>query len=246
MDYGSVVSNAADAFANADGQKFTVSDFETAPGSQGSLTRVLTRKSDVLTGIRQDRAPKFSIAAFESKTTDGTADNTETFSLSHDLVDSDAVVDSVEVYKDDGATVTQVQPDSVDYDADTFDFTDSGTDNDLYVFYTAGDQARVVLRKTGPKNAYGDIIELDAGLLHRRNQTKDPVDLNFGSPLGGVAPEDWRIDLYVDAPYTARFDYDGGSEPVSPGNAFVSLGVRRTAADVPGVKQAVKAELMEE
>ena len=208
------------------------------------LARVLSRQLDQTVGVEEGRNFAVIPLAFETFTTNGTADDTETFGLSYDLIDSTITSDPIAVAVDDGAAVTFQDPDAVDYAADSFDFTDSGTDNTLAVWYAAGDQARYVVQKRGPNGTVEELAEFDAGLHHRRNRFENPLRFNFERELQGIVPRRFRIESLIDAPYTSQVYYDG-SERVRAPNAEFSVPVRRAQSKIPGVARAVRHDIAE-
>lgn len=246
MNRQQVIQAVGAAFGRTSQGALSERDFDAADGVPGQRTTVLDRKSEVLVGLVQGRQVILSVPAVETFTSDGTGGNSETFNLSNDLIDSSHVADSVDVLIDDGTSVDRVNPDAVDFGADTVDVTDPGTDNTVAVFYTAGNQAVAELVKQTPSDRRGAtevLDEFDPSLLHRRDPDKTQVTLDFSRPLEGVIPEDFDLQLRVDAPYTASFEYDG-SETVVPSNAVLSLPRKRTRVDIEGLKDAVKQEMI--
>ena len=187
------------------------------------------------------------LVAYESFTTDGSAGDAETFDLAHDPLDSDSVPQDVVVYK---VGTGYVQPDSVDYDADTFTYTDGGTNNDLHVFYVAGAQATAQVRKVSPGGSTSEVLdEADVGILNRRNQNKRPLRFDFDHPLQGVVPANWTLEVVVDAPYIVSWGVDtnnDGALDAQATNQLINAPIRRTRQHAPdfveGVVAAVAAQ----
>lgn len=236
----------AQVFQAAPSGALSERDFNATDGVPGQRSTVLERKSEVLLGLIQGRQVILSVPAVETFTSNGTGGDTETFDLSNDLIDSAHVADSVDVLIDDGSTVDRVEPDDIDFANDTVDVTDPGTGNTVAIFYASGEQARAELVKQTPSERRGAtevIDEFDPSLLHRRDPDKTEVTLNFSRPLEGVVPEDFALQLRIDAPYTASFRYEG-SESVTPSNAVLSLPRKRTSVELDGLNDAVKMEMV--
>jgi len=220
--------------------RLPLSAFDTFAGSQGSITRVASHKVELPIAVRQAVRTGVAPMAYESFTTDGNSDQ-DTFTLSHDIVQSEATSQNIVVYE--GTSEESV--DSVDYANDSFDYTDQGTGNDLHVFYAAGDQARLVFRVVGPNGVEKDLLELDAGLMHRRDAMEDPITFEFARALEGVVPSNFRLEQYIDAPYTAKYDHDTGSGTVDASNAILSVPVRRAESKIDGLGRAVRHDIAE-
>ncbi|UWG46579.1 VP4/VP17-like Major capsid protein [Halanaeroarchaeum sp. HSR-CO] len=170
------------------------------------------------------------LPAYESFTSDGTGGNTETFNLNYDAVDSDTIANDVLVY----VTGTgYVEPDAVDYAADTVDVTDPGTDNAVHVWYFSADQATMRVRKVAPSNTWEDVDEDDMGLRNLRDQLADPLEFDFDHPFQGVVPTDWDLEVRIDAPYPISWSEEGGD--ATPTNARISLPIYRARDEIPGL-----------
>jgi hypothetical protein len=179
-------------------QRLSAGDLDPQDNVPGERSLIASYKPDRPIALRE-REYDLHLVAYESFTTDGSADNTETFNLSHDLYDAASVPDDF-LLNESGNVVS---PDSVDYANDSFDYTDDGTDNTLHAYYVVADQARVEIQKASPKGSVESIVERDAGLINRREQTRDPLAFGFDHPLEGLIPADWRLEIYVDAPTLA-------------------------------------------
>jgi hypothetical protein len=190
--------------------------------------------------LREDREVDLAIPCHETKTTDGNGGDTETFSLANDLLDTPAT-EALVLY-DDGSVV---QPDSVDYANDSFDYTDSDTGSTLDVYYIPRDPASVEFRKVAPgggQTIRQPLSDIPTAIAHTRDQSKDPLDFDLGrSALHGVVPRKWAIQMVVNAPYNVEFEED--SRGTSASNALLSLPRLQTEARVGGLKDAVKADI---
>jgi len=81
--------------------------FDTEANTPGEFSQIASYTADAVLGIRtgRDNPLRVAIPAFQSFTTDGTAGNTETFNLGHDLVDAVAVADDFVFVTDSPATL---------------------------------------------------------------------------------------------------------------------------------------------
>jgi len=209
-------------------------DFEASPHSGGSgETVVLSKKARQPFALRRGVPYRVVPVARESFATDGSG-TSQTFNLSHNLIDSD-VSDDLLVYAD-GA---QASPDSVDYANDSFDYTDGGAAEDLTVYYVAATQAQLKLMKVAPGGSNKEtLVEHDAALINRRDPNRDPLTFEFNqSKLQATVPKDWRLEWTIDGPFSAGFDPD--TDPV-PVNFLVSVPINRASvAEVDGLGSAV-------
>lgn len=222
--------------------RLSTSDFETSDSVAGERSRIATKLFRTAVAVQEGTTFDVDLVAYESFTTNATAGDTETFNLSNNLIDAASVADTFVLYENG----TEVQPDSVDYSNDSFTYTDDATGNNLHVFYTAGDQAHVEVRKTAPNGTYEILEEGDVGLINRRDQNKSPLEFDFDHPLQGVIPTDWRLDVYVDGPYTIDWgidtDGDGEDEAVAS-NQLLSVPIERSDRDIPDWAADVVAQV---
>jgi len=218
-------------------QRLTVSDFTLSANSQGQLTKIAEYKAERPFSIRQGIPFDLHLVAYESKTTDGTGGNTETFSLSYNLVDAASVATDL-LLVDDG---TVVEPDSIDYANDEFDYTDADTGSDLDVFYLAEDQALVQFRQVAPKNITRTISEKDAGLANIREQTKDPLTFDFDDLSEALIPTDWRLEVYLNAPYTHKFENDATGATAD--NMLLDIPIAKANEEIDNLGWAIKEQL---
>ena len=209
-------------------------DFEPSRHAGGSGESViLSKKARQPFALRQGVTYRVVPVARESFTTDGSG-TAQTFNLTHDLIDSD-VSDDLVVYAD-GAIVS---PDSVDYAADLFKYTDGGAVEDLTVYYVAATQAQLKLKKVAPGGSNSEtLVEHDTALTNRRDPNRDGLTFQFNqSPLQGTIPKDWRLEWTIDGPYGAGYDPDADPVPV---NFLVSVPINRAqVAEVEGLGSAV-------
>lgn len=219
-------------------------DFTLSAGTANARSEVASYKAKVPLAVREGAAARVTFTAGEEFTTDATAGNAETFTLAHNVVDTKNATPFV-LY-DDGAVV---QPDSVDYGANSFTYTDGATGSTLHAFYVARDPGAVEVEKVAPKTGASvseTLHEDTTSGLADRNQNKEPVRMDFAHPLEGVVPTNWRVVVYVDSPFAVRWDdspltTSNGDEAT---NAVLSIPIHQFDRDVPGLEQAVKEQAL--
>lgn len=223
---------------------FTKRDFTLSAGAPNSREKVATVQVNRPHAVMSGRPVDLALMAYEEVTTDANAGDAETFTLSNDLVDSGATDQSLVLYDGD----TLVQPDSIDYAADSFDYTDAGTNTTLGVFYAAGDQAMVEIEKEAPNGTTQTLWSGDLGLLHMRDHGKEPVTLALnGSYWEPFVPTDWNLNIYVNAPYTVRWSKDlgGTGDEEEAINALLGVPVRKSADKIPGLARRTRLDAAE-
>jgi hypothetical protein len=232
-----VMQEVINRLAAIDTRKATLKrgDFEASAHAGGSGESViLSHKARQPFSLRNGARYRVVPVARETFTTDGNGGNTETFNLSHDIIDSDVSEDLV-VFNGNA----EAQPDSIDYANDSFDFTDAGTNNDLTVFYVAATQAQLKLKKVAPGGSNSEtLVEHDAALINRRDPNRDPLEFALGqSPVQGTVPTDWRLEWSINGPFNAGWDPDNDPAPV---NMIVSVPIHRaTVSEVDGLGSVV-------
>jgi hypothetical protein len=228
----------------SESQRLRKDDFDLSNGGSGQRSRIATFEAESTLSLRRDAPMRLMFIEVEEFTTDGTADNTETFTLSNNLIETVNTADLV-LY-DDG---TRVQPDAVDYGAESFDYTDSATGSTLHAYYVARDPVKVEIERRAPRaqGAVQDVVFDDVtSILHERNQNKEPPEFDFDHPLDSIVPRKWYIDVYAEGPVGFDWDDDGTNNPqdTEATNALLSLPVNRAKQDVPGLAQAVREHII--
>ncbi|MFA9418460.1 hypothetical protein [Natrinema sp. HArc-T2] len=224
----------------------TLREFDTREGTPGGASIVAETKLGRALQFRDDPDSELRLVlpAYEHFTTNGTADDQETFDLSHNAIDSPST-ESFVLYED-GAIV---EPDSIDYANNSFDYTSSGTDTDLDVFYIARDPASVEIRKTAP-DAGGKVNQTlkegQTAILHTRDQAQQEVSFGFDrTPLQPYLPRKFKLQVVVDAPYTVAFEApERANGTPRARNALLSLPRFQTEARIEGLGAAVKQDMI--
>jgi len=134
---------------------------------------------------------------------------------------------------------TRVEADSVNYTADSFDYTDDGTNNVLHAYYAVGTQAEVTLRKVANNGTRDTITSFDSSLLNRRDQSKDPVTLDLNDLLKGVIPPKWRLQVLIDAPFDLQWEDETDTDATAI-NAVMSIPSRRSEQKIPGLRRVIR------
>lgn len=224
-------------------QKLKRDDFTLTNATANQRSKIASYEAELPLVLRE--APlRLMLIVVEEFTTDGTAGNTETFNLANDIIESPNTQDFV-LYEN-GAIV---QPDSVDYANDSFDYTDDGTANALDAFYVARDPVQIEIEKAAPK-AQGSVTQTVyddvSSILHERDQNREPPRMDFEGqgPLAPVVPRKWTLDVYADgSPAFAWDDSDTATDNSATAiNAVLSIPIRRAQRDVEGLGQAVKED----
>ena len=219
--------------------QFTRAEFELSAGVAGSRELVAEKKVRRPHALEQGSPVDVAIMAYDEFSANATAGDQETFTLPHDLVESTATPESVVAYEGD----SRLAIDSRDFENDTVTVTPANADSTVGFYYASGEQARVTVQKTAPgSQAQEALWSGDAGLVHMRDTAREPLTFDFeGSVLQPVIPTDWRLQVYVDAPYTARFakDIGGDGDDEVATNALLDFSYRATRDSIEGLKTAV-------
>jgi hypothetical protein len=211
--------------------------------TRNGLDRVAQFTADSLIVLRENSKFVPGIVAREQFTANSDGTDSETFDLGHGLIDSGHLSSSITVFIDNGVSVSQVRPESVDYQTGTVTLS-APADADVIVFYASSDQGRMLLRKVSEQGLVTDIIELDPGLVHRRNKLSDPIHLAFERPLEPVVPKHFSIEIVCDVPYTPALTYSGSGTAVAP-NPVIQTPFYRVFGEIEGAKAAVRRSMSE-
>lgn len=220
-------------------QSLGVGAFAHEPSTSGQLSKIAEYQAEVAMTVRPDSPIDLHIPAFREYTDDGT-NNTETVSLNHDLADTPAVGEDVVVYRGG----TKISPAAVRYGADEIDIDTNGNDEDYYIWYLSGEQARVVLRIVAPRNFQNDIVDRDLGLANKRNQGRDPITVDLNGPLEGAVPTDYKLEWYVDAPYPVNYSPAGTAATAD--NTLLLVPINRGSGTVDGLEALKRAAMASE
>ena len=235
------VSNLKKKVAEAPAQKTVLrtQDFEFSQNQTDEMSEVARIQAPRDLQIRNGRFP-LVVPAYETFTTNSTADDSETFSLSNSLIDSENGR-SVIVY-DDGSLVAQSDL-TVDYSADEITYSSPNSDSTLDVYYVSSDPARIEIYKEAPKsggNVEERIFEGDLNLIHQTDQNRDPEKFYLNDkPLEDVVPENFDVVIYVDAPYQIAYS-DGSGRGTKAINRKHKIPINQFRRSIDGLGKAVK------
>jgi hypothetical protein len=220
----------------ADNDRLAQADWDLTANTPGEASVIAEFRTERPIYVQQGQGIDLSLVAYQQETTDGTGGNTETFPLDEPIIKSDATPHNLVLFEGG----QRVQPDSIDYGANSFDYTDDGTNNTLHVYHVTNTQAALRLKKVAPNNTEDVLLGTDTSLLMQRQPTKDPVAINHeGDPLKGIVPSKWRVQFVLDAPWQFRWSDDVG-DGTSAVNTVLSLPVRRTSQKVEGLGAAIR------
>ena len=232
------------ALDKAGRRKFPVGSrtFQTTANSMGQRSRIGRLRAD--TPLRllegQSHPLRVAIPAYESFSTNGTADDQESFALSHDVTETPNTA-PVDVWLDGthyGA------PDSVDYSTGDITVTDSGTNSTVHVFYISGKAATLEIEKAtgGAKSKQQTLYKANTALVHATDQSEQPETFGFGTLWDSFVATDMTLDVYLNAPYVARFE-DPDGDGARATNALLDFTAMKGTDSVAGLKGAVRAEM---
>jgi len=226
-------------------QKLKKADFDLTNGSANQRSLIAEHKVKTPTFFRPNAASRLAFATVEEFQTDGTGGNTETFSLSHNILQTPNT-DNIVLYEG----TTPVQTDSVDYSANTFDYTDSGTGSYLHAAYIPRDATLIEVERQAPKSqgSVSDVVlDEPTSLLHEQDQNQDPPEFLGNETLDYAVPRNWKVQIYADGPVPLEWndDAESNTQGVDATNAVISLPVRRASRDVEGLRRAVKRHIID-
>ena len=221
----------------------TPDEMDTSVNSQGQRSRIGRYRATTAHMLREGRGNPFKIAipAYQQFSTNATADDSETFGLTHSVTDT-PVTQAVVVWLDGEYYGT---PDSVDYAANEITVTDPGTDSTVHVYYVSDKAASFEVRKAASNADSGSqrVFTGNLGLIHEAPQIEQPEYMRLNqTPLHNWVGTDMSVDVYLDAPYTVRWtDPDGdGTEPT---NALLHVPAMVGQSEVKGLTSAVAADM---
>jgi len=180
-----------------------------------------------------------AIVAYEEFTNNLAGNDQDTYSLANGIVDSLATATNLVLYQGG----TRVQPDSIDYSADTFDYTDNGSGDSLHAYYVSDTQAELVFKKVAPSNVSDRLGTFDAGRSNLREQDRSPLSFDFNDPLDGVIPSKWTLKVQLDAPYTFQWDDDTDDAPAT--NVALRLPARQADSRVKDLDEFIRRKSAE-
>jgi len=224
-------------------KRLTKSDFDLSNGTSGERSEIATYEATTPLVLREAADIRLILATVEEFQTAGNG-NKETFDLSNDIISQNNTADLV-LFSDGSRT----QPDSVDYANDSFDYTDGGAQERLHAHYVARDPGQLEIEKRAPRRQ-GQISEVvydePSSLLHERDQNNEPPSFDFNSPEEKAVPRKWQLKVVYNGPYPAEWDdsSEANSQSTTATNAILSLPVKVSNQDIPGLSGVVKRHII--
>lgn len=216
-------------------------DFETFAGESGSRTLVASFEAPYPLVLRGDRPLRIIVTAFETFETDGSG-STQTFELTHDLVESPQSAD-VRVFADG----ERAKPEAINYDDDEIEYADGGDVEELAVYYISGEDMEFEIEKEAPStdgSASERVFSTPLALMHQRDQDEQPRTFDVGqSTLQPVVPTDWKLNVYTDGDYSVTFEDDDTGTVAR--NAVLSLPIKQGNRPVDGLGREVAHDIVD-
>jgi len=215
-------------------QELDLTDLTQTQNTKNERSKILEYKATRPFAIREGAPYDLNLVAYEKFTNSTGANDQTTYNLSHNIIDADGVAAPLVLFQ----SGTAVSEDSIDYGADSFDYTDDGSGDPLDAYYVVADKARAVFRRKAPKNKHSDMMELDAGFANRRDQRKDPITFDFNHPVEAIVPKDYKLQVKVDSSFTIQWQ-DGTRTNATADNLHLSVPVTRANSPINGLPGAV-------
>lgn len=210
--------------------RLTTGDWQQSAGVDGEMTTIASVKPKRAIALREE-AYNLDIPAYERFASDSTTGDTDTFGLSYYPMDAPDVPNSVVLYA--GESRVSDSNFSVDFEANTVDYTGDETADDLHVFYLSAMQANVEMRKVSPGGTFEDFDRADLSLVNAMNTTEDPLEFDFDHALQPVIPGYWEVQVRVDAPYPVRWEVDAGNGTATADQMLLDVPITRADRDLP-------------
>lgn len=229
------------AAADSSTGQLTRRDFDLLDGVADEREKVASFKAFLPHLLRSEVVTDISIVAYEEFSADSSAGNQEEFNLSHSLVESGAVAESVVAYEGD----SRLPVDDIDPATDTVTVTPENADSTVALYYSSDEQGRIEIQKTAPSGVFETLWDADVGKLHYRDHGKEPVmfdlDRSFWQPY---LPTSWTLDVYVDVPYQARWavDVGGDGEDEPATNAALDIPIAQATQEIPGLDEMTRID----
>jgi hypothetical protein len=216
------------------------SDFTRYNGASGERSLLMEYEAELPIVFRED-GMRLVFVVVEEFTTDGSG-NEQTFGLSNNLIETVNTEDLV-LFSDG----SRARPNSIDYGANEFKYTDGGAAETLDAFYIVRDPVQIEIVKKAPRSQ-GNVEEVlydeVTSLLHTRDQNQEPPAMDFAGdhPLTPVVPRKWSVQLYANGSVAfANDDSDTGTDNgVQAVNALLKIPINRAQEDVEGLTAAVR------
>lgn len=217
-----------------------------AANTTGSQSNVAELQVGTPQAIRQGQPFYVGIPAYYTETLPSSDSSNQTIDLSGegDLIQS-PVTDDVVVYFDGERKPGNLV--STDYSNDEITVSHDNSGQELDVFFMAGDAATVEVYKEAPKSE-GNLDERlfhgNLKILHNQDQgDQPPVYQLRQSEVQPVIPTDWKLIVYVDAPYDVNWSVSRSSGTAEPDNAVLGTPVKTAAHEIEGLSAVVRQDV---
>ncbi len=197
------------------------------PNEQTVIAQVQPKRT---IAVRED-VYDLDLPAYESFPSDATSDDTDTFDLSYYPMQSPGVARNVVLYE--GGEPAADGDYSVDFGANTLEYTGGETANDLHVFYMSAMQANVSVRKVAPNGTSEHLDRADLGLVNSQDSNEDPLEFEFDHALQPLVPAYWKLQVRIDAPYPIKWDVDAGDGTARADQLLTDVPINRADRDLP-------------
>lgn len=210
----------------------------------GSQSNVAEFQAGTPQSIRQGIPFYVAIPAYDTTTLPSGDATNQTISLSNDLIESPVTTDVVVYFDGERKQGNLV---STDYSNNEIDVSHDNSGQELDVFYMAGDAATVEVYKEAPK-AQGTVdnrlFHGNLKVLHNQDQGDNPPTYSLRrSELQPVIPTDWKLIVYVDAPYDVNWSVSRTSGTAEPDNAVLGTPVKTANREIEGLSAVVRQDV---
>lgn len=222
------------------------SDADLSAATTADREQIAEYKVPAPINVRGEQRFQVTVPAFEQFTTNGTAADTETFSLSNSVMETPNT-ENIVVWEGGTYVGSEAALDAVDYAANTFDYTDDGTNNTLHVWYVSDESATLEVEKvSASQNQQQGLYEEQLNLVHQTNQSEQPETPDVGkTPLNRTMAADMTFEVYLEAPYTFRWE-DPDGDGATPSNLLFSFPVNRAQGQLDGLSDVVSTDMSQE
>jgi len=228
-----------------DKRNLSPASFKSSVSSMGKRSRIFRLRAETankILGRESDSRLELAIPAYESFTTNGTQDDTESFDLAYEPLDNPNT-QNVVVWLDGtyyGA------PDNADVlSTGSIDVTDPDTASTVHVWYFPNKAGTIEIQKAidGSTSTTKNLETFSAKSLHQKNLSEEPEFFDFrdsGDDLEAFIAGDMTLDVYIDVPYLTRYATNDGAHAT---NALLNFSTLQARDRVPGLKDAVTASM---
>ena len=205
-------------------------DWETADAVGSGETTIASLKPKRAIAFRPG-AYDLDVPAYESFPSDSTSGDTDTFDLSYFPMDAAGVAETAVLYE--GGEKAADGDYSVDFDANTLEYTGPETANDLHVWYFSAMQASVKIRKVAPNGTSEFLDRADVSLVNAQDTAEDPLEFEFDHALQPLVPAYWEAQVRVDAPYPVRWTVDAADGTARADSLLMDVPINRADRALP-------------